>query len=107
MPCRTRGSEDGITQRNAELIEHGRAAQEPLGVLRLLAQGLAVQIVGDVRVVTGDGPRLAVALLRDQSGEVETGRPAFCPFSHRGGLLRGQADLRVRENLLGAGRVDG
>ena len=60
----------------AELIEHGRAAQEPLDGLRLLGQGLAVQVVGHVPVVTGDGLRLAAALLGDQGGEVEADRPA-------------------------------
>ena len=60
-----------------------------------LDQGLSVQVVGHVPVVTGDGLRPAVVLLRDQGGEVEADRPAFCPFGHRGRQLRGQADLHV------------
>ena len=99
---RAGGFENGVAERAAELIEHGRAAQEPLQILRLLAQRLAVQIVGHVPVITGDGRLFAVALFRDQSGEVEAGRPAFGPFAHRGRQLRTQADLRVGEDLLGA-----
>jgi len=107
LPGRVAGPEDGIAQRAAELVEHGRAAQEPLHVLRLLAQGLAVQVVGNIPVVTGDGRCLAAALLGDHRGQVEAGRPALGPFGHRGSQLRRQADLCVGKNLLGAGRIEG
>ncbi len=39
LPGRARGPQDGIAQRTAQLIEHRRAAQEPLHVLRLAGSG--------------------------------------------------------------------
>ena len=37
---------------------------------------------------------------------MQAGRPAFCPFGCLGCQFRGHADLRVREDLPGAGRIE-
>ena len=105
--CAPDSPRSGIAQRRTQLIEHRRAPQEPLGALGQLGQRLAVQVVGHVPVVTGDRQRLAVAVARDQRGEVEADRPAFGPLGHRGRQLRSEADVRRGEDLLGAGRVEG
>jgi len=90
---RSRRLEDGLAERAAELLEHGRSPQEPLNGLRLPDQDLTVQVVGHVPVVTSDGLCPAAVLPVDHGGEVETGRPAFGPFGHRRHQLRGHADL--------------
>ena len=77
------------------------------GALGQSNERLAVQVVGHVPVVAGDRQRLAVAVARDHRREVEADRPAFGPFGHSGGQLRGEADVCLREDLLGAGRVEG
>jgi hypothetical protein len=97
--------EECIAERGTELIEHRRAPEEPLCALGQLTQRLAVQVVGHISVVTGNRQPLAVA--RDHCCEVEAGRPAFGPFGHRGHLLASEADVCLREDLLGAGRVEG
>ena len=89
------------------MIHDGRAPQEPLGLLGLVGQRLAVEVVGDVPVVTGDRQRLAAIGPRDQRREVEADRPTLGPFRHGGGQLVIEADARFREDLRGAGRVEG
>ena len=82
------------------------AAQEPLGALGQLQQRLAVEVVGDEPIVAGDRRRLAVAVTRDQRREVEADRPSFGALGDLGSDLGSELISCVREDLLGAGRVE-
>ena len=82
------------------MIEHRRAAQEPLHVVGLVGQRLAVQIVGHVAVVTGHRQRRRAALGRELCRQVQARRPTFGSRRHLGGRLGSQTDLRLGEDLL-------
>ena len=77
---RIRSSEDRIAQRTTEVIEHCRAPQEPLHVVGLVRQRLAVQIVGHEAVVTGHRQRRRAAL-GSRSVPPGKGRPATLRFA--------------------------
>ena len=98
---------DGVAQRSAQLIEHRGAPQEPLHRLRQLHQRLAVQVVGHIPILTGDGQHLTSTVLRDQRGQVEPDRPSFRPGGHGGGQPRGEAHVGLREDLLRTRSVQG
>src|SRR5262249_18542048 len=59
------------------------------------------------RTRSGSGAAEREGLPRDQSGQVQAGRLALGQFGYDGSLLRGQADPRMSEDLLGAGRIQG
>ena len=100
-------AEESITQRSTQLVEHRRAPQEPLVTRGELHQRLAVQVVGHVPIGSGDRQTLAAAVASEQRREVQADRPAFRPCGHRGRLFTGQVDVCLREDLLGASRVEG
>ena len=91
----------------AQLVEHRGAPQESLCVLGQQRQRLAVEVVGDVPIVAGDRRIVAVAVARDHRGEVEADRPPFGPFGDRGGHVGTEVEVGLREDLCGAGRVEG
>ena len=99
--------EDRIAERAAHLIEHRRPPKEALGLLRQLHHGLAIEVVGDVPVVTRDREGIGLPVARDQRREVETDRPPLGPFDHRGRRVVREADAGLREDLLGPGWVEG
>ena len=103
---RARLADDRIAQRSTQLIEHRRAPQEPLLIFGQLHQRLAVQVVGHVPIVSGDRQPLA-AVARQQRSEVQADRPALGPCGHRRRLLAAEVDVGLREDVLGAGRVEG
>ncbi len=99
--------EEGIAQRTRQLIEDRGAPQELLKTRGQLHQRLAVEVVGHVPIVTGNGQRLTVTVARDQRSEVDADRPALGPFGDGDSQLTSKAYVCLREDLLGAGRVQG
>ena len=91
-----------------ELVEHRSVAQEPLGLVGQARERFAVEVVGDVAVVTCDGKRIVVlVVLGDHRGEVKADGPAFGAFRHRGREFRRHTHVSVGEDLRGAGCVEG
>ena len=78
-----------------------------MDVVRQLGESLAVQVVGDVTVVTGDGQGCAALFLGDQGREIEPDRPSLGSLGHRRGHLRGELHLGLVEDPYGGGRVEG
>ena len=99
LRLRTGLPEDRVAQGGAHLVDDRRSAQEPLHTIGQLSQGLAVQVVGDVPVVTGDREDIAVAVPGDRRGEVEAGGPSFGACGHGGSRLGRDLHVGLGEDL--------
>ena len=99
--------EERIAERGTESIQHRRTPQEALNVLGQSHERLAVEVVGHVPIVPGDRRRLIRGLVRDQRGEVQARGPTLGALGHRFRHRRAELDLRLREDLARAGRVEG
>ena len=99
--------EERIAEGGTELIQDRRTPQEALNILRQLHERLAVEVIGHVSVVPGDRRRLVRALVRDQRSEVQARRPTLGALGHRLRHRRAELDLRLREDLARARRVEG
>ena len=100
-------TEQRIGERRAQLVEDRGAAEKSLGALRQQRQRLAVEVVGDVPIVTGDRRFVTVSVAGDHRGEVEPHRPTFRAGRHRGGCLGADLEVGLREDVRGAGGVEG
>ena len=98
--------QDIVAERRGELVEHRGAPQELLGAFWQLLHDHAVEVVGDVPIVTGDRVGVLWVLLGDQGSEVEPDGPSLGAFDHRGGQLGSELDVGLREDVLGGRRVE-
>ena len=89
----------------------GRAPRYAAGTAEHLSgscdQQLAVQVVGDVAIVTGDRQPVAVTVAGDHRGQVQADGPSFGSRGDGCGLLVGEVHVGRGEDLLRARRVEG
>ena len=98
--------EHGVAERRGERVEHGRAAQESLLVLGELGERLPVEVVGHVAVVAGHRQRVVAAVACDGCGEEQADGPPFGALDDLGRVVGAERDLRLGEDLAGAGGID-
>jgi hypothetical protein len=95
---------DGVAQLGGEAIKNGRPGQELADVMRLTAEDLLGQEVGDVAVAPGEGAdegaggRVAA---QGQGGHVDPGGPAFGPADQLGRVWLAEFDARGRAHERG------
>ena len=84
------------------MVEHGRAPEDVLGLLGKGGDGLAVQIVGDVPVVSVHDRGRIVRVAGDQRCQLDADGPAFGAGGDLLGQLGRQFDPLLAEDLPGS-----
>ena len=107
LGLRTGLTEDRVAQGGTHLVDDRCPAQEPLHTVGELSQRLAVEVVGDEAVITGDRQDIAVAVPGDRCGEVEAGGPTLGAYGHRRGFLRRDLHVGLGEDLPRPGGIEG